>query len=99
MTRTHSEGAIGILRRMSESELYLQGDPSGLVPLFLLPLRPWRRVKLRVAKPIEATAQHCAELLDDGLIEPITTGVQSGDRRFQISKKGYRALNGDENIC
>jgi|GEM_PF-2849881 hypothetical protein len=84
-------GAVDILRTMSERELYLHGDPTGQVPLFLLPLRPWRRVKLPKVKPVETKAQYCAELLKHVLIEPMTAGVESGDRRFRISEKG-RAL-------
>src|SRR5476651_2183640 len=72
-------GAVDILRTMSERELYLHGDPTGQVPLFLLPLRPWRRVKLPKVKPVETKAQYCAELLKHVLIEPMTAGVESGD--------------------
>jgi hypothetical protein len=81
-------GVIDLLRAMCANELYLFGDPSGYVPLFLLPLRlrrPAGRPKLR---PVEAVAQYCAELLDRGLIESMTAGVASGDRRFQISDRG-----------
>lgn len=82
--------AIDILRAMRESELYLHGDPSGKVPLFLLPLRPWRRSRfgLPKVKPLEPKAQYCAELLEHGYIEAMTAGVESGDRRFQVSEKG-----------
>ena len=68
-------GAIHILRTMSECELYLHGDPSGQVPLFILPLRPWRPGKLPKVKPVETNAQYCAELLEHGFIEPMTVGA------------------------
>ena len=84
-------GVIDLLYATRENELYLHGDLSGQLPLFLLPLRPWRRVKLPKLEPVEAKAQYCEELLKHGLIEPMTAGVESGDRRFQISEKG-RAL-------
>jgi hypothetical protein len=84
-------GLIGVLRTMGERDVYLHGDPSGQVPLFLLPLRPRRRVKLPKAEPVEARAEYCAELLKRGLIEPMTAGVAFGDWRFRISDSG-RAL-------
>jgi hypothetical protein len=84
-------GVLDILRAMGERELYLHGDPSGQVPLFLLPMRPRRRAGLPKAKPLEAKVEYCAELLERGLIEPMTAGVATGDRRFRISESG-RAL-------
>lgn len=91
-TESLSVGGTGILWAMSEGELYLHGDPSGQVPLFLLPSRLRRGVKLPRAKPVEPKAQYCAELLKHGLIEPMTADAESGIRRLQISKKGRDLL-------
>ena len=81
-------GVICLLWTVGVGELCLLGDPSDEVPLFLLPLRLRRRVRLPNVGPVEAKAQYCRELLERGLIEPMTAGAESGDRRFQISGKG-----------
>ena len=91
-TESLTASAIGILRAMSEGELYLHGDPSGQVPLFLLPSRLRRRSKLTKVKPVEAKAEYCAELLRHGLIEPRTAGAESGVRLFHVSEKGRELL-------
>jgi hypothetical protein len=96
-----SDGAINILKTISERELCLHGDPSGPIPLFPLPLRPpgsrprnsneveWRAHRV---SPVDYSARLCAELLAQGLVEPMTPGAERGDRRFQISNKGHALL-------
>lgn len=92
----HSVAEINILRRIDESELYLQGDPAGQLPLFALPLRRMRNRKgglvQQSATVVDYAARHCAKLLKHGLIEPMTAGADAGDRRFQISEKGQVLL-------
>ncbi len=91
----YSVGEINILRRMDERGLCLYGDPAGQVPLIAVPLPAKRSSKGEpvqyAATVVDYAARHCADLLKHGLIESMVAGVDTGDRRFQMSEKG-RAL-------
>ena len=91
-----SIGAILILRTISERELCLFGDPSGEIPLCVVSLRPAgsspKNVKNGVRHKVDYAAHYCAELLGHGLIEPMTTASELGDRRFRVSERGQALL-------
>jgi hypothetical protein len=83
-----------ILRTMVERDLDLFGDPSGQILLYLLQRSPrlHRRKTSPKVQPVEPRARDCAELLERGLIEPVTDGNDSGKRRFQPSSRGLALL-------
>jgi hypothetical protein len=78
---------------MIERQLDLFGDPSGRIPLYLLQRSPRLRRRFLNVMPVEPKARDCAELLQHGLIEPVTDGFNSGKRRFQPSSRGFALLD------
>ncbi len=90
-----SIGAILILRTISDRDLFLFGNPSGEVPLYALSCQPAGgspKNRNGAAQRVDYAAHYCAELLEHGLIEPVTPGAEVGDRRFQTSEKGRAFL-------